>query len=169
MKNNRTKLLATLGGCLVAIIVLFVIMGNNIQLVKPAQDAASNDKTAMKTEPEDEMAELTITINDQKFKLQLANTEAAKEFAAATPFELEMKDLNQNEKYYYGESLPVAEYDVKNIHTGDLMLYEDNCIVLFYKDFETTYRYTKLGKIVDTAGLVEAVGTGNVTLIFTKQ
>ena len=115
------------------------------------------------------MQTIVITIGDKKYTLQLANTEAAKEFAAATPFELEMNDLNGNEKYYYGESLPTAEYDVGTIHTGDLMLYEDNCIVLFYKDFETTFRYTKLGKIINADGLAEALGSGKVNVIFTKQ
>ncbi len=115
------------------------------------------------------MQTIVATIGEKKFTIQLANTEAAKEFAAATPFELEMSELNGNEKYYRGETLPTAAYDVGAIHAGDLMLYEDDCIVLFYQDFKTTYRYTKLGKIVNPDGLAEAVGSGNVNVIFTKQ
>ena len=33
MNKNRTKILTALGGCLVAVIVLFMIMGNSMQPV----------------------------------------------------------------------------------------------------------------------------------------
>ena len=171
-KSENAKMLIALGACLIGVIVLFVAMTIGI---RPSADVPEPDNTNASDESnnsvneETNMETIVITIGDKKFTLQLANTDAAKEFAAATPFVLEMSDLNGNEKYYYGEPLPTADYDVAKIHTGDLMLYDGNCIVLFYKDFDTTYRYTKLGKIIDTNGLAEALCSGKVNVIFTKQ
>ena len=33
------------------------------------------------------------------------------------------------------------------INAGDIMLYGNNCLVVFYKSFDTTYSYTKIGHI----------------------
>ena len=171
-KSENAKMLIVLGACLIGVIVLFVAMTIGI---RPSADVPepdnmnASDESNNSVNEEAKMETIIITIGDKKFTLQLANTDAAKEFAAATPFELEMSDLNGNEKYYNGEPLPTADYDVAKIHTGDLMLYDGNCIVLFYKDFDTTYRYTKLGKIIDTNGLAAALGSGKVNVIFTKQ
>lgn len=52
------------------------------------------------------------------------------------------------------------------IEAGDVMLYQNNCIVVFYKTHPTNYSYTRIGKIADTGGLAETVGTGNVEMSF---
>ena len=47
-----------------------------------------------------------------------------------------MSELNGNEKYFYLESaLPTVSEQVEEIHAGDLMLYGDDCLVLFYQSF----------------------------------
>lgn len=52
------------------------------------------------------------------------------------------------------------------IHTGDILLFGSNCIVLFYEDFSTSYSYTPIAHIEDINGLKSALGGGNVTIIF---
>ena len=37
------------------------------------------------------------------------------------------------------------------------MLYNDNCIVLFYKSFDTEYSYTKLGHIDNLSELNDEI------------
>lgn len=102
---------------------------------------------------------ITLTINGQEFSLLLYDNEAASAFSAMLPRTMAMTELHGNEKYFYVEgNLPTASQDVGQISSGDLMLYGDNCVVLFYESFSTTYRYTPLGRVEDPSGLAEAVG-----------
>ena len=106
-------------------------------------------------------------IGDKEFTITLAQTDAALNFKDALPMTLDMKELNGNEKYCYtGYSYRSAPEKVGYINEGDLMLYGDDCIVLFYRSFSTFYSYTPLGKTDDIDGLAIAVGSGDVTVTF---
>lgn len=79
-------------------------------------------------------------------------------------------EMNGNEKYYnLPDNLPTDSYRPGTIQEGDLMLYGSNCLVLFYETFATPYNYTRIGKVDNTAGLTEAVGSGNVNVIVEIQ
>ena len=74
-----------------------------------------------------------------------------------------MSDLNGNEKYaYLEESLPTNTYSPGHIEAGDVMLYGDNCLVIFYKSFDTNYEYSKIGHIDNISDL----GEGSVQVSF---
>ncbi|WP_443946444.1 cyclophilin-like fold protein [Pedobacter sp. AW1-32] len=86
---------------------------------------------------------------------------------ARLPLTINMEDLNANEKFYYlPTTLPTGASIGGNIQAGDLMLYGNNCLVLFYKGFNTSYSYTRLGFVDNPAGLAVALGTGNVKVKF---
>ena len=81
------------------------------------------------------------------------------------PKEFDMNELNRNEKYIYlDKTLPTNQYNPKNIEVGDIMLYGDNCLVVFYKSFDTSYSYTKIGHIENLSDL----GNNNVTIKFER-
>ena len=76
---------------------------------------------------------------------------------------LDMTELNGNEKYaYLDEPLPSDPAAVGRIEAGDVMLYGNNCLVVFYRSFNTTYTYTRLGRISDPDDLADELGDGNV-------
>lgn len=102
-----------------------------------------------------EVTELVkIKINGKEYEMYLENNETAQRFAEILPQELNMKELNGNEKYAYLDSaLPTNSYNPKKINEGDVMLYGDDCLVIFYKSFNTSYSYTKIGHIENLPNL----------------
>ena len=92
--------------------------------------------------------DITLTIDGQPYTTTLETTPTTRAFADLLPLELTLDDLNHNEKYAYLDlSLPEDIYQPKHIQAGDLMLYGDNCLVLFYQSFDTSYSYTKIGHL----------------------
>ncbi len=89
-----------------------------------------------------------IVIDEKEFIIDLEDNETVKSFINMLPLELNMKELNGNEKYVYlDKSLPTNSSNPKRINAGDVMLYGNNCLVIFYKSFDTSYSYTKIGHI----------------------
>ena len=112
---------------------------------------------------------IKIIIGSKAFSATLADSETGEAFAALLPLTITMNELNGNEKYHYlSSSLPTAAYQPGTIHAGDLMLYGNNCVVLFYETFNTSYSYTRIGAIDDPSGLAAALGSGNVSVRFEK-
>lgn len=129
-------------------------------------ETATEETTEASTE---NSLNISINIGSSTFTAELYDNESAKAFIDILPVTLQMSELNGNEKYYYfDETFPTNTQSVGYINAGDLMLYENDCIVLFYDSFSTSYRYTPLGHIDNPEGLAEAVGSGNVTVTFTK-
>ena len=113
------------------------------------------------------MLPITIQVGDQEFEAELYDSETARELISRFPMTIAMEELNGNEKYYYlPKSLPTDTREIGVIHEGDLMLFGSDCLVLFYKDFQTSYRYTRLGCVKNREGLSGALGRGSVTVTF---
>lgn len=48
------------------------------------------------------------------------------------------------------------------IEAGNIMLYGNNCLVVFYKFFDTSYSYTKIDHIENLSD----IGNGNIIIKF---
>ena len=108
---------------------------------------------------------LSLQVNGKTFKITLEENETTEALTKVLPLKIIMNELNGNEKYYYLDTmLPSNPIRVEKIESGDIMLYGDNCLVIFYEDFKTTYSYTRIGKVENTEGLKEALGSGNVEM-----
>lgn len=109
---------------------------------------------------------IVITANGARFDAVISGA-AAESLYARLPLTLDMRELNGNEKYFYADfTLPVSSFRPGSIDTGDIMLYGNKCIVLFYESFSTSYSYTRIGKVSDASVLSEALGKDNVTVTF---
>lgn len=94
------------------------------------------------------ISSVKISINDKEYLINLENNETVRSFVSLLPLEFNMDELNGNEKYVYlDNSLKTDSVNTKHINAGDMMLYGDNCLVIFYKSFDTSYSYTKIGHI----------------------
>lgn len=108
---------------------------------------------------------MKMTINNEKYQVKLDSNEATNQLLDKLPLELEMDELNGNEKYTYLDfSLTTNEYNPKTINKGDVMLFGNNCLVIFYKNFNTSYSYTKIGHIDNLKDL----GTEKITIRIEK-
>lgn len=110
---------------------------------------------------------LSMTAAGRRFAVTLADTDAARAFVARLPMTLDMTDLNANEKKFdLPKNLPANPSRPGTIRYGDLMLWGDNTVVVFYKTFDSAYSYTRLGQVDDASGLAQALGRGDVQVQF---
>lgn len=129
-------------------------------------ELSTDEKDKLNKEDKD-MHQIIITINNQSFSVTLYENEAVQALLNQMPFVLTMTELNGNEKYaYLDHGLPIDEVHPEEIHTGDLMLFGSDCLVLFYDDFASAYSYTKIGRVNHPEELAETLGTGNVQVMF---
>ncbi len=138
---------------------LFMVVGCN----------SKNNKNNIAKEKENNSNEVIssvkVSINGKEYKVQLEENETAKSFVNLLPQEFNMKELNGNEKYIYlDNTLPTNSSNPKKINSGDVMLYGNNCLVIFYKSFDTNYSYTKIGHIDN----LDNLGNGSITAKFDK-
>ena len=105
-----------------------------------------------------------------RFAMTLEDNPTARAFAQLLPMALDMPDLNANEKHArLPRSLPTNPEQPGTIRTGDVMLYGNDTLVVFYKTFPSSYRYTRIGRVTKIEGLVEALGAGSQRIGFAVE
>lgn len=115
----------------------------------------------------DNMQNIIITIKNKKYEAILYDNSTTKELIKKFLITITMSDLNGNEKYYnFSKSFSTSSENVASINKGDIMLFGDNCLVIFYKSFSTHYKYTKLGYIKNTEDLEDSFGKGDISITF---
>ena len=123
----------------------------------------SEKKNPIESEEKNMKENLSINVNGSVFKIILEANATSEALKNMLPLKITMKELNGNEKYFDLEkSLPANPARVEKIEAGDIMLYEKDCLVIFYEDFKTSYSYTRIGKIENIEGLKKALGLDNV-------
>ncbi|MBL8289131.1 MAG: hypothetical protein JNL85_14215 [Rubrivivax sp.] len=111
-----------------------------------------------------------MTVGERRFSISLADTEAARAFAAMLPLTLDMEELNGNEKKKeLPSALPTNASRPGTIRSGDVLLWGSRTVVVFYLSFDSPYSYTRLGRVDEPAGLADALGRGDVRVVFSKR
>ena len=122
-----------------------------------SDDSGTGDISEMK---------MIVNVKGTEFKATLENNSAAETLVSMienNPLELDLRDYGGFEKVgSLGFSLPSSNTQITT-HSGDIVLYQENQIVMFYGS--NSWSYTKLGHIDDLRGWEDALGRGNVTVI----
>ena len=138
----------------------FIVILIMIVCVGCAKEYSNN-----KNEVDEILNKIKVIINSKEYNMNLEDNNTVKEFIEMLPIKVNMAELNGNEKYYYmNGKLTNNPLSVKHINKGDVMLYGNNCIVIFYKSFDTTYSYTKIGHIDN----LDDLGNSDVYVEFIK-
>lgn len=144
-------------------LLLFTGCSNNSNNINNAEINNSTNEVIETKESDVKVSDIKVIINDKTYILKLENNKTVEEFLNLLPQTFNMSELNGNEKYVYMDnSLTTNSYNPKHIEKGDVMLFGDNCLVIFYQSFDTSYRYTKIGHIDN----LEDLGNGSITVKF---
>lgn len=135
---------------------------NDAPIVEPPNgETAGDSNTATMNE------QIRIIIGNASFTATLEDNATTKAFKASLPITVNMTEQAGNEKFYYlPTALPTSTVTPGTIFAGDLMLWGNSCLVLFYETFSSPYSYTRIGKIDKPSGLSAAVGDRNITVTF---
>ena len=142
------------------IIFLFITTSCNSKNIEN-----NNQTNKIENNLDEEITLMKAIINGKEYTINLENNETAKSFVNLLPQEYNMSELNGNEKYVYlTDTLPTDSTNPKRIEAGDVMLYGNNCLVIFYNSFDTSYNYTKIGHIDNLPNL----GNSDIPVKFKK-
>ncbi len=126
-----------------------------------------NDPTPSAGTDTEEDIKMNVQIGDAVFIATLEDNTAAREFAAMmkeAPVTIKMSDYSGFEKVgSLGRSLTANNSQMTTV-PGDIVLYNGNQIVMFYGS--NSWSYTKLGHIDDLTGWEAALGSGDITAVF---
>lgn len=128
-------------------------------------DNISNNQNQRQNKGDEDMGQLIITIDNQDFTITLEDNKTVKALLEQLPMTITMEELHGNEKYYYiDQKLPAQTQSISHIEEGDFMLFGNDCLVVFYKSFLTSYSYTRLGRIDDVEAFIKKVGSGSMSV-----
>ncbi|AXQ78472.1 hypothetical protein DDV21_004960 [Streptococcus chenjunshii] len=113
---------------------------------------------------------ITITVNRQPFQMDLADNKTAAAFAGLLPLELDMQDVNGNEKFYLlTDSLPQDPRPCRQITAGSLLLYQTNELTFFYDETASSFKFSEIGSVNDIKGFSQAMSGRAVTVSFEEN
>ena len=139
------------------------------------QETERNETSAAETDiqnntEENKVANMNVQVGDVIFSATLEENEAVSalvEMMREGPVVIQMSDYSGFEKVGpLGTSLPVNNSQTTT-QAGDIVLYNGNQIVIFYGS--NSWSYTRLGRIDDLTGWEDALGSGDVTVIFSLE
>jgi len=132
----------------------------------PTVTAANASPVSMRQEE----SRMWMTVGERRFAITLTDNAAARAFATQLPLTLDMSELNGNEKHAeLPKPLPANASRPGTIRNGDLMLYGADTLVVFYLTFQSSYSYTRLGRVDDPSDLPQALGPRGVRVVFSKD
>jgi hypothetical protein len=111
-----------------------------------------------------ELPNVLISINGEYFTAITQVSYAAKNFVSTIPVSIEMSDIGSKMKKGCSSLVKFSgdTAKAKEIERGDVLVYEDSCIVIAYESFKGGSKYKKIGHINNMAQMP----TGTYTVSF---
>ena len=132
-----------------------------------AASVTSNQTVPTDATEEKEVTELMLKIADTEVTVEWEDNEsveALKQLVKDSPITIEMSMYGGFEQVgSIGSTLPTNDVQMKT-HSGDIVLYQGNQLVIFYGS--NSWSYTKLGKVANLSDkeLKDLLSNGNVTV-----
>lgn len=136
------------------------------------QDVTQNTSHNNTGQPisEKEQLRMWMKVNGHRFEVTFEDNATANAFAAQLPLTLDMEDLHSNEKHaQLPNAVPTNASRANTIHNGDIMLYGSSTLVVLYKNFSSSYSYTRIGRVNQSDKLADVLGQGNVQVEFSRD
>ena len=116
---------------------------------------------------QNEKIKINLIVNNKTFTATLNNNETVRQLVSMFPMTLNMSDLHSNEKYNYLDTTLTTNSNISGrINAGDIKLYGNDCLVVFYESFSNSYSYTDLGRVDNVNAFVSELGSGSVNIKF---
>lgn len=129
--------------------------------------SSGSQEAGAETEEEPEM-KMKVQIGTYTFTAVLEDNDAVRELVDLMregPVTIHMSDYSGFEKVGpLGRSLTTSNSQTTTA-AGDIVLYNGNNIVMFYGS--NSWSYTRIGKISDLTDWTAALGSGDITAVFT--
>jgi hypothetical protein len=152
------------------LLALFAVVGCEARQDSPSGAPAVTAADASPASMRQEESRMWMTVGERRFAITLTDNAAASAFAAQLPLTLDMSELNGNEKHAdLPKPLPANANRPGTIRNGDLMLYGADTLVVFYLTFQSSYSYTRLGRVDDPTDLPQALGPRGVRVLFSRD
>lgn len=108
---------------------------------------------------------MNLEINNKIYSVVLENNITTEALRSRLPMTLNMEDLYGSEKYaYITEPLPMQPQRMDTINAGDVLLWGNDCLVIFYNHVSTLDEYTKIGHIENVEDLAITAGSDSVNV-----
>jgi hypothetical protein len=145
----------------------WLVLGTALAMSSGSNWAAENLRHQPGAMASQEQVRMWVIIGTHRFAATLEDNPTARAFAQMLPLTLDMPDLNGNEKHVQlPKNVPTDPVRAGTIRAGDVMLYGSDTLVVFYKTFPSIYSYTRIGRVTQVNGLVEALGPGSQRITF---
>ena len=136
--------------------------------IDAGQEAGQVPSTEETNEKEQTAMKMNVQVGTYTFTATLEDNDAVRELTEmmqAGPVTINMHDYSGFEKVGpLGKSLTTSNSQTTTT-AGDIVLYNGNNIVMFYGS--NSWSYTRIGKIDDLTDWTAALGSGDITAIFT--
>lgn len=138
---------------------------NSLIYLTMASTQSSNNRQVYKSESsqmileENEKQKMPILItNGKKFHVLANVTPTLEALIEELPPKFIMNNLNENEKdYKLSQPIPATNKNIQKIEAGDVMLFGQQTLVIFYQSFSTSYHYTQIGSIENKESLLDTL------------